>query len=234
MHQGRSLTLMLIVLLSAGGELLSGCSSGQIKVRGGSLPDGSVVYAAVGDSTGTGFGARGGGYVERLFARIQQDRRASRLINPSLAGANTAQVLQSQMEQVISSNPTLVTVGIGLNDLLQGVSEDEFAKNYEEIVSRLLKTHAVIIVTTLPDLSAAPALSKRAPGELSARLTGYNQRIELIAARYGLLLVDLYTMSREPLRQHPEFFAADGMHPSDAGYEYWAETLWPAVSKAIS
>lgn len=232
--QKRLLTLLLIILLSIGGELLSGCSRVQSNVTGGASPDGSVIYAAVGDSTGAGVGARHGGYVERLFVRIKQERPASRLINPSLAGADTAQVLQRQVEKITSDAPTLVTVGIGLNDLLRGVSEDEFEKNYEEIVSRLLKTHAVIILITLPDLSVAPAFSKRDSSDLSARLLRYNQRIEAIAARHSITLVDVYNLSRESLREHPEFFSADGLHPSDAGYEYWAELLWPAVSKALS
>ena len=230
----RSLTFILIILLSMGCDLLSGCSRGRSKVTGGSKPDGSVIYAAIGDSTGTGLGTREGGYVERLFARIKLERPASRLINLSLAGANTRQILKRQVEKIIQSNPTLVTIGIGMNDLLQGVPEDEFAKNYEEIVSRLLKTDAVIIVTTLPDLSVAPAFSNRDLNELSARLMRYNQRIEMIAGRYQFLLIDVYAMSRQSLQSHPEFFAADGMHPSDAGHEYWAEMLWPAVSKAIS
>lgn len=200
----------------------------------GSSPDGAVIYAALGDSTGAGLGARHGGYVERLFARIKEARPASRLNNRSLAGANTAQALQRQVEQIISDQPTLVTVGIGLNDLLQGVAEDEFAKNYEEIITRLLKTRAFIIILTLPDISAAPAFAKREMGDLSARLIRYNQRIEQIAARYGVLLVDVYNLSREALHKSPELFGADGLHPSDAGYEYWAEMIWPTVNKAIN
>ncbi|MBV9958978.1 MAG: SGNH/GDSL hydrolase family protein [Acidobacteria bacterium] len=228
--QKSSGALLLIILLSLG----CGCSKVRSNVTSGSRPDGAVIYAAVGDSTGAGLGARQGGYVERLFARIKQARPASRLNNRSLAGANTAQVLQSQVAQIVADQPTLVTVGIGLNDLLQGVTEDEFAKNYEEIVSRLLGTHAFIIITTLPDLSAAPAFAKREAGDLTARLIRYNQRIETIAARYGVELVDVYNLSREALHTRPELFGADGLHPSDAGYEYWAETLWPAVNKAIN
>jgi acyl-CoA thioesterase-1 len=228
----RSLTFILILILSC--DLLGGCSRTRSKVTGGAKPDGSVIYAAIGDSTGTGLGTREGGYVERLFAKIKLERPASQLINQSLAGANTQQILKRQMEKTIQSNPTLVTIGIGMNDLLQGIPEDEFAKNYEEIVTRLLKTDAVIIVTTLPDLSSAPAFSNRDLNEISARLIRYNQRIEMIAERYQFLLIDVYAMSRQSLQSHPEFFAEDGLHPSDAGHAYWAEMLWPTVSKAIS
>src|SRR4051794_23257213 len=51
----------------------------------------SIVYVALGDSTGTGLGARNGsGYVELLFERIQQIRPGSCLVNLSTAWATSA------------------------------------------------------------------------------------------------------------------------------------------------
>lgn len=227
----RSLALVVIVVtLGACCVVSSGCSQGSAKVK-----NGSIVYAALGDSTGAGYGAgRSGGYVERLYARIKEKRPDSRLLNLSTSGASTEQALRRQVDKLVAADPSLVTISIGSIDLLQGVSEEQFAKNYEEIVSRVSETDAVIIATTLPDLSTAPALSKLDPKDLSSRLAGYNQQIEKIAGQHQLQLVDLYGMSREALQKHPEFFSSDGMHPSDAGYEYWAELLWPTVNEVLS
>ena len=52
-----------------------------------------VVYTALGDSTGVGTGAReGGGYVLRLFKRIERERPLSRLTNLCVSGATTDDV----------------------------------------------------------------------------------------------------------------------------------------------
>ena len=223
--QRRLASLLIFALLGTGSASSGGCSAARSR---------SVVYAAVGDSTGAGFGAGSGGYVERLFAKISRERPSSRLLNLSASGAGTEQVLRRQVGRAVEARPTLVTIGVGTNDLLRGVSEEQFAENYDEVVSRLAETDAVIVVTTLPDLSSTPAAASLGRGDLPARLDGFNRRIKMIAQRHRLLLVDVYALSREALAAHPEYLAADGIHPSDAGYEYWAEKLWPTVSRAIN
>ncbi|MCA1558682.1 MAG: SGNH/GDSL hydrolase family protein, partial [Acidobacteria bacterium] len=76
----------------------------------------SVTYTALGDSTGAGVGAReGGGYVARLFVRIKKERPDSRLTNLCVSGATTENVLHEQLTPAISSRPTLITLGIGIN-----------------------------------------------------------------------------------------------------------------------
>jgi lysophospholipase L1-like esterase len=80
-----------------------------------------IVYAALGDSTGIGLGTRdGGGYVHNLFARIERKRPRSTLINLSAAGATTDDVIDKQIIQLSGTRATLVTVCVGVNDLLRG------------------------------------------------------------------------------------------------------------------
>ena len=193
-----------------------------------------VVYVALGDSTGVGVGAREGGYVARLFERIKMERPRSSLTNLCVSGATTEDVLLDQIGAAITASTTLVTLGIGINDVGRGVSVERFARNYEEIIKRIrAKTNAPIIVTNLPDVSLAPVVPALMRDELRSRLTLFNRRIEEIAARYGLLVVDAYQATHEVIPQHPEFFSSDGFHPSDIGYEYWAKTMWPTVKRAI-
>src|SRR5215213_2043326 len=74
-----------------------------------------VIYVALGDSTGVGVGAReGGGYVARLFERVERARPGSRLVNLCVSGATTGDVLRAQVGRVGEAGPSLVTVGIGI------------------------------------------------------------------------------------------------------------------------
>ncbi len=68
---------------------------------------------------------------------------------------------------------------------------------------------------------------------INALIVEFNRRLEEIAARHGVIVFDVHTTTREQLPAHPEFFSADGFHPSDAGYEFWAEKMWPTVARAI-
>ncbi|MBV9209849.1 MAG: SGNH/GDSL hydrolase family protein [Acidobacteria bacterium] len=193
-----------------------------------------VRYVALGDSTGVGVGAREGGYVARLFERIRRERPSSSLTNLCVSGATSGDLLREQLAPALKAQPTLITIGIGINDISRSVSPESFARNYEEIVSRLkTETGAVIIVTNLPDISLAPAVPAYMREEAQSRIVAFNERIQEIAARHGLMLVDAYTMTREVIPQHPEFFSSDNFHPSDAGYEYWAKLMWPTVKSAM-
>ncbi|MCA1566730.1 MAG: SGNH/GDSL hydrolase family protein [Acidobacteria bacterium] len=193
-----------------------------------------VVYVAFGDSTGVGVGARKGGYVARVFQRIERVRAGSSVRNFCVSGAETADVLRGQLTRLDATRPTLVTLGIGINDVSHGVAPEVFARNYEEIITRLKsKTDAPIVATNIPDISHAPRIPAFLHEQVRERIQLFNTRIAEIARRHDLLLVDAYDMSREVIPNHPEFFSPDGFHPSDEGYEYWAKMMWPAVKKAI-
>ncbi|MCA1849639.1 MAG: SGNH/GDSL hydrolase family protein [Acidobacteria bacterium] len=195
-----------------------------------------VVYVALGDSTGVGVGARhGGGYVARVFHRIERVRPGSRLVNLCVSGATTTDVLRGQISRVEGARPTLVTLGIGINDLTRNVSVEQFARNYEEIVARLKESAAgaPIVLTNIPDISFAPAVPAFMRDEARRRLLRYNERIAEISERHGLMLVDACGKSHEVVPSHPEFFSPDGFHPSEEGYEFWAVSMWPTVKEAI-
>src|SRR5215218_5364855 len=118
------------------------------------MTTGPIVYVALGDSTGSGVGAREGGYVLRLFNRLVKRVPESRLTNLCVSGATTADLVRSQLQRGVSLNPDLVTVGIGVNDIGHGLTLDQFSKNYEEILKTLReKTRARIVVANLPDVS---------------------------------------------------------------------------------
>jgi lysophospholipase L1-like esterase len=89
----RALSIFLLAIL------LIGCSSGHKEptVMTAPIEPGPIVYVALGDSTGAGVGARDGGYVLRLFKRIEEQRPGSKLVNLCVSGATTTDVLREQL-----------------------------------------------------------------------------------------------------------------------------------------
>jgi acyl-CoA thioesterase-1 len=198
------------------------------------IPPGPITYAALGDSTGSGVGATEGGYVARLFKRIVTHRPESKLTNQCFSGATTSDVLREQLDPGVRANPDLVTLGIGINDIGHGLSRGEFSKNYDEILTRLRNnTRATIVVTNIPDISSAP----RIPGGMSRQyhqlIVEFNGDLAKIAAAHGVIVFDIYTITHQRLPSHPEYFSSDGFHPSDQGYELWAEQMWPTIARTL-
>ena len=216
--------------------LLVGCNRDQDVPLATETPmtSGPIVYVALGDSTGSGVGAREGGYVARLFKRIEERRAGSKLNNLCVSGATTEDVMRGQLERGVAANPDLVTVGIGINDIGHGFTLDQFSRNYEQILKTLKeKTRARIVVTNLPDISSAPRIPGPMRNQYQQQIVQFSRKLEEIASRHGVNVFDIYTITTEELASHPEYFSSDGFHPSDAGYEMWAQQMWPAIAKVI-
>lgn len=218
--------------------LLVGCNRDAVVQNGGEnrnpMTTGPIVYVALGDSTGSGVGASDGGYVARLYRQLVELRAESTLVNLCVSGSTTADVLRDQLEKGVGAEPDLVTLGIGINDIGHGLTLDQFSKNYDEILSVLKEnTVARIIVTNIPDVSTAPRIPGPVRSEYKQQIIQFNQRLEEIAARHGVTLFDVYSITTRELPAHPEYFSADGFHPSDEGYELWAQEMWPLIEKVL-
>ena len=237
MAANKNLLRFAFALTFLGGSVLAmlftGCNR-QGGAEGKSMIVGPVVYVALGDSTGYGVGAREGGYVKRLFDRINERRPTSTLSNLCVSGATTDDVVREQLDRAVGLNPNLVTVGIGINDIGHGLTLEQFSKNYEQILSTLKeKTHAQIVVTNLPDVSSAPRIPDSMRRVYQRQIDQFCQRLVEIAERHGVTIFDIYTITKDELPSHPEYFSSDGFHPSDEGYELWATQMWPTVAKVI-
>ena len=111
---------------------------------------------------------------------------------------------------------------------------EQFSQNYEEILRRLRNdTKAAIVVTNIPDISSAPRIPPALRSEYHQQIVAFNQKLEEIASRHDVSVFDIYAVTHEQLSAHPEFFSEDGFHPSDKGYEFWAEQMWPIIALTI-
>src|SRR2546425_82081 len=197
----------------------------------------SVVYVALGDSTVQGVGAssKDRNYVSRLLSRLRTLYPNARVVNLGIGGATSADVLAGQLDQAIELKPDLVTLSIGPNDITQGVPVESYEHNVEAILRRLNdKTRAVIVVNLLPDLAVTPRFRGRPQEATVGRLTmRFNDALRGQATAIGAEVVDLYEVSREEVPRRPELVGSDGYHPSDVGYERWAELMWQGIERRI-
>ena len=232
-HKQFRRALMCVVGIVA--ILMLACGREDAISEGGSkMKSGPIVYVALGDSTGSGVGATNGGYVARLFRRLSDARLGSELLNLCVSGATTEDVLRGQLQPGVERSPQLVTLGIGINDIGHGFTIERFAKNYEEILSTLKeKTQAEIVVTNIPDISSAPRIPSSMRSEYQRQIERFNERLEEIARRQEVTIFDIFSITRRELPSHPEYFSSDGFHPSDEGYELWAEEMWPTLEGTI-
>jgi acyl-CoA thioesterase-1 len=192
-------------------------------------------YAAMGDSAGAGFGVRSGaGYVDRLLAHIRSVRPDAALHNLCRNGGTTTSVRAEQLSAAIAARPALCSLFIGGNDLWRGTEPRAFARNLEAIAGPLDRLRSHVILGTLPNLSLAPAAGLAQqflgipPAQIEARIREYNAALRRLAVDHGYALVDLFAVD-----SRPEYFSADGFHPSSAGHAAWAAITWPVVAPLV-
>ena len=191
-------------------------------------------YVALGDSTGVGVGASsGGGYADRLYHRLLPLLPDARLVNLCESGAGAADVLETQVPRARRAEPSLITLGIGINDVTWQVPEEAFAINLEEIAVALAPVRAPVILMNIPDLALAPVALRYDAFLYERRIEVFNEHVEATAARHHFTLVDLFSATKR-LGGKTGLFSADGFHPSAEGYQEWVAHLWPGVRAALA
>jgi len=131
-------------------------------------------------------------------------------------------VKQSEFEKSKDFGPSIVVIMLGTNDAHTYQSADDFASDYEELISEyqtLADTPQILLVKPPPIYE----------NELELSGTNLDENvipaIEQVAEDMNLPIVDV----NSALANHPEYFE-DGVHPNDEG----ALTIAMEISEAIT
>lgn len=193
-----------------------------------------LLYVALGDSTAVGIGAEhGGGYPDRIARRLGAAGVPVRLVNLGAPGATVSDLRRAQLPRLLADRPSLVTIGIGLNDALAGRPLAEFARELEVVADSIARIKAAVIVSELPDVSRSPSAGGTARS-LARRISAYNATLRRVAERHGFVVAELETTSRRAFKEGTGLFARDGFHPSGRGYDLWTDAMWPAVERVLA
>lgn len=194
---------------------------------------GAIHYVAIGASDTVGVGSldpANGSWPSRLAALMPPERTYRNL---GVSGSLTAQAQRDQLPVAVREQPTIVTVWLAVNDLNAQVPAGVYGSSLGAIVDSLVAgTSARIFVGNVPDLRAVPIYAALDPLVLLAAVQSYNAQVTAAAAKHAgrVVVVDLFTGSAELMTNVT--VAADGFHPSDAGYALVAQRFADAMRKS--
>ena len=139
------------------------------------------------------------------------------LVNLGIPGETVAEARATELPVALDADPQVVTVWLGVNDIVQSVPVDVFATNLEAMLRALDEhTHAHVFVANIPDLTALPYFATFDQQALQQKIARWNAAIDKVVGATRAILVDLDT-SWSAVAQHPEYIASDGLHPSTEG-----------------
>ncbi len=80
---------------------------------------------------------RAGGYPPPLASLLRREGPSVGLSNLGQSGARIRDVFTGQLKRAVAAQPTLVTLGIGTNDLWRGTPVEDFQDDLDRIARRL-------------------------------------------------------------------------------------------------
>jgi len=181
----------------------------------------------VGDSTGVGTGATqplasvagllGAAYPRLLVHNQARDGARFDAVPAQLAAA--------------AGGPgyDVVLIQAGGNDVIRGIDAAALAQVLDLSFSAAkarLRPGGVAIVQPAGNVGNAAFFLPPLSQLMSQRARELHTAVRSAAARHGLVFVSLYQeAAQDPFVQRPELYAADGLHPNDAGYRVWRDEL---------
>ena len=197
----------------------------------------ALSYLALGDSytIGTGASSEAHNYPSILATRLSEATGAKiALTNPAVNGFTTQDLIDNELAFVRRLKPELVTILIGVNDLVQGRSLESYGKSLTaiyDVVAALELAPGRVFAISIPNWSVVPAAASFGdPGRLRRLTDDYNGLAQIEAQQRGFLWVDITSVSTS---RHgtPGWISSDQLHPGDIQYAAWADVIWNAVRK---
>lgn len=186
--------------------------------------DGSVRFAALGDSVTVGLGdpLPDGGWRgwAVLLAEAIAPAGGLELGNYARCGALVEDVAADQLPRALAQRPSHASVLVGVNDTLRGEFElATIAARLEETVVALHGIGTVVLTASLPDPGRMLRVPKIVCRPLTRRVQAINAVFEHLAMSYGTIHLDL---ARHPAVYDPRMWGVDRIHPSERGHRLLA------------
>ena len=192
-------------------------------------------FVALGDSYTIGTSvAEGERWPDQLVARVPQLELVG---NAAANGYTSADLIENELPLLDRWSPELVSVLVGVNDVVQGVSDWQYAGNVglilDELLTRLLPQRILWLAT--PDFTVMPnGEAFGDPIQQSDVIVRYNAIVREACEGRGVRFVpEIFEISQEA-QVDRSLVADDGLHPSGEQYRRWVDVIEPVVQELIS
>lgn len=198
------------------------------------VPEEQIRYVALGDSFTIGEGVSP---EDRYPNQLVKNLKANGIdivlvVNPSMSGFTTADVIQEELPIFENSNPTFATLLIGANDLSYEIDTEVFRKQFSFLLDSIIATLPSkdrLIVLTIPDFSVTPVVQELPyKQKVSNAIQVHNEIIKEEATKRNIHIVDIFFLSKK-MKDGSIFVGNDGLHPTGKMYQQWVELLYPSA-----
>ncbi|RZK23769.1 MAG: acylhydrolase [Hymenobacter sp.] len=155
-------------------------------------------------------------------------------VGRGIGGQVSGQMLLRFWPDVIALQPKVAVILGGINDIAenQGPFNPEATLHNIEAMAELAQAHGIRVV--LCSVLPAAYIPWRASIQPAAKILALNQQIKAYATQHHLTYLDYHTPMADDRQGLPAALAADGVHPTLAGYRVMGPLLQQAVAQALA
>ncbi|WP_313942956.1 MULTISPECIES: SGNH/GDSL hydrolase family protein [Calothrix] len=158
-------------------------------------------------------------------------------LNQAISG-ETSDGLLKRLNLFDNTEPEVIFVMIGINDLIRGNSDEIILENQQQILGYLRKVHPkakIFIQSILPHGGAESTWEgkEKLLKIPNNRIQQLNQQLQTIASNQGVKYLDLYSLFVNPEGNIRSELTTDGLHLSPQGYMVWGTALQIYSQQAV-
>jgi acetyl esterase/lipase/lysophospholipase L1-like esterase len=154
-------------------------------------------------------------------------------INRGISGQTTPQMLLRFRPDVIDLKPAVVVILAGINDIAGNTGPMTLEETFGNIVSMATLAKANKIKVVISSVLPAYDFPWRPGMEPALKVIALNKMLKDYATKNGCGYVDYFSAMADSRNGLPEALAADGIHPTMAGYKIMEPLVEKAIEKAI-
>ena len=159
-------------------------------------------------------------------------------LNQGISGEVTNGLLQ-RLDFFDRTQPDMILVMVGINDLIRGLGDQEILGNYQQIISSLRTRHPqskIVVQSILPH--GGEGSTWEAKEKLLAipnsRIRKLNEELNHIAVEKGARYLNLHPLFTDKQGNLRSDFTTDGLHLSPPGYLVWRTALQIYTSQEVA
>jgi lysophospholipase L1-like esterase len=150
-------------------------------------------------------------------------------LNQGISGETSGGLL-NRLELLDNTQPEVIFVMIGINDLIRGVNDETILANQQLIISYLRQVHPqakIVVQSILPHSTERVTWEgrDRLLAIPNSRIRELNQKLQAIAHNEGVIYLDLYPLFADADGNLKRELSTDGLHLSPQGYLVWRNAL---------
>jgi lysophospholipase L1-like esterase len=151
-------------------------------------------------------------------------------------GWTTDELYSATNNYTFSKAYDIVSLLIGVNNQYRGRSSEDYSKEFEKLLQKAIAlaggNKERVFVLSIPDYSVTPFASSMDIKKIAQEIEIFNNINQALSAQQSVTYINITESSREA-KNDVNLLAEDGLHPSAAEYQKWAQQLAQKVKQLL-